>query len=110
MTTNNSKADPLMVLGKADYAPGGLQGYCTTTYATLVAILGEPHYQGGDKTNVEWCYRCADGTVFSIYDWKLPSVPINEYQWHIGGSGKPLAAFQRFTGLKARPYTLTEPS
>jgi len=95
----------LAVVSKADYPTGGLQGYCTTTFAHLVAILGRPHFLKGDKTNVEWAYRCQDGTTFSVYDWKQPSTPIDEYRWHIGGSGQSLAAFQRFTGLHATPFS-----
>jgi len=26
-----------------------------------------------------------DGTVATIYDWKLYETPYDEYQWHIGG-------------------------
>jgi hypothetical protein len=95
---------PLAVLGRAKYPQGSLQGYCTTTYAALVALLGEPHIRCGDKTTVEWAFCCNDGTVFTVYDWKLSATPLNEYQWHIGGNGQALAAFQRFTGLQTIPH------
>lgn len=99
--TTPDKLHPLAVLGRAGHPQGCLQGYCYTTFGTLVALLGEPHIYNGDKTTVEWAFRCNDGTVFTVHDWKLPSTPINEYRWHIGGTGRPLQAFTRYTGLKA---------
>jgi hypothetical protein len=30
---------------------------------------------------MEW----EDGTISTIYCWKLSSVPMGEYNWHIGG-------------------------
>lgn len=97
---------PLAVLGPADpgTALGGLRGYCTATFAVLVALLGEPHVHNGDKTTVEWAFRCNDGTVFTVYDWKVPSTPLGDYAWHIGGTGQSLQAFTRHTGLHAVPY------
>jgi hypothetical protein len=104
----SSKLHPLAVLGKADYPSGCLQGHCRTNYATLVALLGEPHTHNGDKTTVEWAFRCANGTGFHVYDWKLEATPMCEYDWHIGGtSAEALAAFRRHTGLKARPYGMS---
>jgi hypothetical protein len=75
----------------------GLQGYVNTTYADIVAAFGEPTYTHGDKTNVEWNLEFviklqdAPGSfieevvVATIYDWKRPSIPMGEYDWHIGG-------------------------
>jgi len=75
----------------------GLQGYVNTTYADIVAAFGEPTYTHGDKTNVEWNLEFviklqdAPGSfieevcVATIYDWKRPSTPMGEYNWHIGG-------------------------
>jgi hypothetical protein len=98
-----SNLHPLAVTGNADYPSGGLQGYCRTNYATLVALLGPPHTRGGDKTNVEWAFRCNNGSTFHVYDWKLPSTPQGDYDWHIGGSSSSsssaLDAFERHTGL-----------
>ena len=61
-----------------------LQGYITATYADLVERFGEPEC-GGDKTTVEWMLKFADGTVATIYDWKLDETPTYMYNWHIGG-------------------------
>jgi hypothetical protein len=104
MATTN--LHPLAVLGPAENATGSLAGYCRTTYVTLIATLGPPHNHDIDgKVNVEWAFRCADGTTFHVYDWKEPAVPCQEYWWHIGGNNaRSLAAFTRHTGL---PITRT---
>ena len=64
-----------------------LQGYITATYDQLVARFGQPD-GGGDKTTVEWVLEFADGTVATIYDWKLDETPTDMYNWHIGGKNK----------------------
>ena len=69
----------------ADANMTGLVGYVNTTYADLVKVFGQPQ-QGGDKTNSEWIIRFADGQVATIYDWKMPSTPVYDYDWHIGGN------------------------
>lgn len=69
----------------------GLVGYVTTTYADLVEAFGKP-LSGGDKTNSEWIIKFDDGQVASIYDWKMPSTPVYDYDWHIGGSNKAVVA------------------
>jgi hypothetical protein len=63
-----------------------LKGYITTTYETLVNLLG-PSLEGSDdgKTTAEWTLEFDDGTVATIYDWKTGSTPTNLHQWHIGG-------------------------
>ena len=61
------------------------QGVIVTTYAELVAALGEPHYNDGDKTTAEWDFVTDKGIVFTIYDYKEDSTPLFEYEWHIGG-------------------------
>lgn len=71
----------------ASGAAGGtcLQGYVVTTFDDLVAVFGPPHGENGDKITVEWCFVTDEGTVFTIYDWKLLSTPLKSYSWHIGG-------------------------
>jgi hypothetical protein len=93
--------NPLEVLGPAADALGCLRGYCTATYASLVALLGEPHTHSGDKTTVEWAFRCRDGTTFTVYDWEESTTPRTEYRWHVGGSSDAVAAFRQYTGLEA---------
>jgi hypothetical protein len=62
-----------------------LRGYIKTTYDELVSVFGEPTKLKGDKVNVEWTIKFSDGTVATIYDWKLSTVPMGVYNWHIGG-------------------------
>jgi hypothetical protein len=95
---------PLAVLGPAEDPEGGLVGYCTTTFSALRTLLGEAHIRNCDKVNSLWAFRCHDGTVFTVYDWKQSVTPTSEYRWHIGGHGRPLEAFTRHTGLPAVPY------
>jgi hypothetical protein len=67
----------------------GLKGYVTTTYSQLVKVFGLPNYgpndSSGDKVTCEWKLTFADGTIATIYDWKLESTPMGIYDWHIGG-------------------------
>jgi hypothetical protein len=99
----SSNLHPLAVLGRGNPGGTGLQGYCTTNYTVLVALLAIPHVLMGDKTTAEWCFRCHNGTVFEVYDWKQCVTPTEDYAWHIGGnSPEALAAFERHTGLKTR--------
>lgn len=65
-----------------------LQGEVLTNYAKLVKVFGEPTFGpdgNGDKTTCEWVVKFKDGTVATIYDWKLYSTPFMDYHWHIGG-------------------------
>ena len=62
-----------------------LQGYVETTYDELVSVFGNPTELQGDKVTVEWIIQFSDGTVASIYDWKLQKTPMQVYRWHIGG-------------------------
>jgi hypothetical protein len=65
-----------------------LQGYIATTYDKLVETFGEPNGSSGDKTNSEWILKFPDGTIATIYDWKLSQTPKDLYDWHIGGHSK----------------------
>ena len=77
-----------------------LQGTITATpYHTLVKIFGEPHdYRGhrGEKIDVEWMLKFADGTVASIYNWKYginylqnSGTPVEQIsQWNVGGHSR----------------------
>jgi len=62
-----------------------LRGYIKTTYDELVNVFGSPTTLKGDKVNVEWTIKFSDGTVATIYDWKLSETPMGDYNWHIGG-------------------------
>jgi hypothetical protein len=75
-----------------------LQGYIDASYAELVAVFGEPNCPGDNyKVSTEWCMRFEDGTVATIYDWKLTNLYDDEMwtvsqmrgfnrEWNIGGN------------------------
>lgn len=66
-----------------------LRGYVSTTYDALVNILGEPitGHCGDGKVNCEWILKFDCGSIATIYDWKMTNTPMEEYRWHIGGTG-----------------------
>jgi hypothetical protein len=71
---------------KSDSINGtSLKGYITTTYADLCRTFGAPSIFVGDKTNAEWFIEFEDGSVATVYDWKLDHIPLEPYRWHIGG-------------------------
>lgn len=63
----------------------GLQGYVHATYDELVSVFGEPDLRDGDKVTAEWCLEFEDGTIATIYDWKMGETPRGLYRWHVGG-------------------------
>lgn len=74
----------------ADVNMTSLQGHVRTRYEDLVRIFGEPDYgpdyDPTDKVSCEWCLRFEDGTVATVYDWKVyGDTPRGLYDWHIGG-------------------------
>ena len=82
MTESQFKNDPTVSINGTC-----LQGYIKTTYDELVNVFGEPTNwgDGGRKVNVQWIIKFSDGTVATIYDWKMPRTPMGVYDWHIGG-------------------------
>ena len=73
-----------------------LRGYIKASYEQLVKTFGEPHDPDGDnyKTDVEWAFEFADGTVATLYNWKngknylgeAEGLELNDiYEWHVGG-------------------------
>jgi hypothetical protein len=66
----------------------GLKGEFPITFAELVEIFGRPKYGPNadlDKTTCEWALEFEDGTIATIYDYKVGYTPMGEYEWHIGG-------------------------
>ena len=64
------------------------KGYVTSNYSELVAIFGKPQYGPNadlDKTTCEWNLEFEDGTVATIYDYKMGRTPFADHSWHIGG-------------------------
>jgi|TARA_A100001201_G_scaffold2068_2_gene5148 hypothetical protein len=80
-----------------------LQGYIKATYEQLLKAFGEPHDPDGDnyKTDVEWAFKFADGTVATIYNWKnghnylgeAEGLELNDItEWHVGGFNQKAVA------------------
>ena len=62
------------------------KGTVSTTYDLLVSKLGEPRGPSADnKVKAEWIIEGEDGTVATIYDWKLDKIPTDLHEWHVGG-------------------------
>lgn len=97
-------AHPLTIISSGGFYGGCLQGYRRTRYAALLALLGPPHQEDGDKFHVLWTFQCLDGTSCTVYDYKElvdpRTVATAEFRFHIGGnSQRSLEAFGRLTGL-----------
>lgn len=64
-----------------------LVGNVVTDRRKLQAVFGPPGPGDGDKVTTEWLLKFADGTVASIYDYRLDKAPHMDevYDWHVGG-------------------------
>lgn len=89
-----------------------LQGYIHATYAELVDFFGEPLAMLND-VSAEWIFQFEDGTVATLYDWKLSepiaNYPLEEYEWHIGWRNQKAveyltAEIQQRRALRGQPY------
>ena len=92
-----------MIMEKTtNYGGTFLQGYIKATYEQLLKTFGEPHDPNGDnyKTDVEWAFEFADGTVATLYNWKngknylgAEGLELNDiYEWHVGGFSEKAVA------------------
>ena len=69
-------------------------GYVSITYDELVQVLGQPKGGSSDKkTTCEWHVEFEDGSVATVYDWKVGYTPKDLHNWHIGG--RPGVALDR---------------
>ena len=73
-----------------------LQGYIKASYEQLLQTFGAPNPKLCDnyKTDVEWAFKFADGTVATLYNWKnghnylgeAEGLELNDiYEWNVGG-------------------------
>ena len=72
-----------------------LQGYIKASYEQLLQTFGAPNSTLCDnyKTDVEWAFKFADGTVATLYNWKNgknylgdEGLELNDiYEWNVGG-------------------------
>ena len=65
----------------------------TTSVTQLRKVLGKPnhaHNKGTGKCNFNWDAMLPDGSIFTVYDWKLyRQIDFDEkIEWHIGGNNK----------------------
>jgi hypothetical protein len=89
------KADYVTMATRSESEGTWLQGTIATTYDKLVETFGEPNGSPREmetayvaKTNSLWILKFPDGTIATIYDWKLKNTPTDLYDWHIGGHNK----------------------
>ena len=86
-----------------NYGGTFLQGYLRASFEQLVRAFGEPHDPNGDnyKTDVEWAFKFADGTIATIYNWKnghnylgkAEGLELNNIdQWNVGGFNQKAVA------------------
>jgi hypothetical protein len=84
---------------------GSLKGYVVTTFDHIKSVFGDPISgptdKPYDKVSCEWVITFKDGTTATIYDYKTGKTPMNEYRWHIGGSGKAVEYVTHLLGLEA---------
>ena len=80
-----------------------LRGYIKASYEQLLKSFGEPHDPNGDnyKTDVEWAFEFADGTIATLYNWKngknylgeAEGLELNDiYEWNVGGNSDKAVA------------------
>ena len=80
-----------------------LRGYIKASYEQLLKSFGEPHDPNGDnyKTDVEWAFEFADGTIATLYNWKNGKNYLGEaeglelddiYEWNVGGNSDKAVA------------------
>jgi hypothetical protein len=85
-----NKKPKIVVTNNTESANGtSLVGYVSTTYDALKEKLGDPiDVRSGDgKVSCKWILESDDGTIMTIYDWKMEETPKWKYKWHIGGKG-----------------------
>lgn len=90
-----------------------LRGWQPAAYHELVEAFGEPHCTDGDKSTAEWFFESEDGQVFTLYDYKYEgkgSVPLDNYDWHVGGRGTAIHFINWATGVleKQRKAAMNE--
>jgi len=91
-----------------------LQGYIEVPYEKLVKVFGPPEEGDGYKTQVEWRIEFEDGTIATIYDYKMSKEylgpdeglePEEITEWHIGGR-EPQAVILVYTAIFGKSETI----
>lgn len=55
---------------EADICGTSLQGYVTLVPASLVRVCGRSEHTDDYKVSGQYCFKSANGAVFTLYDWK----------------------------------------
>ena len=73
------------------------KGSVVTNFDLLVECFGMPQIgpcleedldarrEDYEKITCEWMLKFSDGSVATIYDYKMKDTPEEDYEWHIGG-------------------------
>jgi len=79
-----------------------LVGYLNITYDELVEKFGKSDGKSSDnKCKAQWCFS-HNGTIITIYDWKMYTTPLRDItDWHIGGHSKKAVEILRIQGFDA---------
>jgi hypothetical protein len=88
------------------------KGGIKVPFSRLVEVFGEPEESDGYKVAFEWSIQFDDGTVATIYDWKVTSLydsdlsspetlrAVNYDDWHVGGfSPAAVAKVKKVLGI-----------
>lgn len=81
-----------------------LQGNVATKFDNLTKAFGPPILPNSadGKVICEWVLEFEDGIIATIYCWKVNKVPMDEYNWHIGGhSEKAVDRVKNFLELRS---------
>ena len=92
-----------------------LQGYIKASYEQLLKAFGPPNPDLCDnyKTDVEWAFEFADGTIATLYNWKnghnylgeAEGLELNDiYKWNVGGKNEK-AVSKLLEKLRAYPFS-----
>ena len=91
-----------------------LQGYIKASYEQLLNAFGAPHEGMSDnyKTDVEWAFEFADGTIATLYNWKNGKNYLGDegselndiYEWNVGGKSEK-AVSKLLEKLRSYPFS-----
>ena len=91
-----------------------LQGYIKASYEQLLQTFGAPNPKLCDnyKTDVEWAFKFADGTIATLYNWKNgknylgdEGLELNDiYEWNVGGFNEK-AVSKLLEKLRSYPFS-----
>jgi hypothetical protein len=63
------------------------QGHVSAMYSQLVRLFGQPSLKDCGKVQAEWVLEGFEGAIYTLYDWKQPTPPVDTTTWNIGAHG-----------------------